>query len=359
MKYLISYLTGILLVSVLSLAAHASNSNDSLVLLTKTLDAIEFALNYFHQEHPNLNLDAVIGTRMVEGQFKVLLKKLNSRPENDANKIWNPTIARIERLQKVAGLVSEEALPYIAAFTPQYYNEIGPVIQGGFWEMDYPSRDFDPDVKVWQYREGESLREQKSDDCLAEFFGTGKKSKEHCRISDECWDFMTSPGYNSYSLSHQVLYLEIGRQFGCYAQMLLKNLLKHQKPINELQEEFCKNMLNEAVIIAKNGFPQRKQDLFMEQAALCGILGYREFFTSDWLTPILSWQDELYGCYKGELVFESEVKLRPGVNNRRKREERPLDHGCLCHRTTVALAALGQYVRYISEYIQLLETMPQ
>jgi hypothetical protein len=39
--------------------------------------------------------------------------------------------------------------------------------------MDYPSRDFDPKVKVWQYKEGELLMEQKSDDCLAEFFGTG------------------------------------------------------------------------------------------------------------------------------------------------------------------------------------------
>ncbi|XP_048733336.1 UPF0764 protein C16orf89 homolog [Ostrea edulis] len=356
MKYFIVYLTGVLLISTCIIASVVSNSNDSLVLLTKTLDAIEFAVDFFHQEHPNLNLDAVIGTRMVEGQFKVLLRKLKFHP---SKRIPAPTIARIERLQKVAGLVSEEALPYIATFTPQYYNEIGPIIQEGFWEMDYPSRDFDPDVKIWQYKEGESLMEQKSDDCLAEFFGTGKKSKKQCRISDDCWNFMTAPGYSSYSLSHQVFYLEIGRQFGCHAQMLLKNLAKHQKPINSLQELFCKNMANEAIIIAKNGFPQRKQDLFMEQAALCGILGYREFFTSNWLEPILSWQDELYGCYRGELVFASEVKLRDGVNIRRKREERPLDHGCLCHRTTVALAALGQYVRYITEYIQLESTVPQ
>lgn len=46
---------------------------------------------------------------------------------------------------------------------------------------------------------------------------------------------------------------------------------------------------------------------FCLSAALCGILGYREFFTSDWLEPILSWQDEVFGCYRGELVFESEV----------------------------------------------------
>lgn len=357
MRYLAVYFAWVLLISAVSSASLVSNANDSLVLLTKTLDAIEFALNFFHQEHQNLNLDAVIGTRMIEGQFKVLLQHLKSHPSKGTG-ISAPTMSRIERLQKVAGLVSDEALPYIATFTPQYYEEIGPLIQGGFWEMDYPSRDMGPEVKVWRYKEGELLREQKSDDCLAEFFGTGKKSKEQCKISDECWDFMTSPGYSAYSLSHQVFYLEIGTQFGCYAQMLMKNLLKRQKSIKELQEQICKNMLNEAVIIAKNGFPQRKQDLFMEQAALCGILGYREFFTSDWLEPILSWQDEVFGCYRGELVFESEVKLRDGVKSRRKREERPLSHGCLCHRTTVALAALGQYVRFIIEYLQLMAATP-
>lgn len=31
-----------------------------------------------------------------------------------------------------------------------------------------------------------------------------------CSISDKCWTLMTSPGYNQYSLSHEVFYLEIG-----------------------------------------------------------------------------------------------------------------------------------------------------
>lgn len=54
------------------------------------------------------------------GQFKVLLQHLKSHPSKVTG-ISAPTISRIERLQKVAGLVSDEALPYIATFTPQYY----------------------------------------------------------------------------------------------------------------------------------------------------------------------------------------------------------------------------------------------
>ncbi len=42
------------------------------------------------------------------------------------------------------------------------------------------------------------------------------------------------------------------------------------------------------------------------------------------------------------------------LSGRFKREERVLHDGCECHRTTVALAALVQYVRYIAEYIQQL-----
>lgn len=54
------------------------------------------------------------------GQFKVLLQHLKSHPSKGTG-VSAPTISRIERLQKVAGLVSDEALPYIATFTPQYY----------------------------------------------------------------------------------------------------------------------------------------------------------------------------------------------------------------------------------------------
>ena len=38
------------------------------------------------------------------------------------------------------------------------------------------------------------------------------------------------------------------------------------------------------------------QDLFMEEAFVCPVLGFMEFLHSDWLTQILSWQKE-NGCY--------------------------------------------------------------
>lgn len=58
---------------------------------------------------------------LILGQFKVLLRKLKAHPSQNAQ-ISAPMVSRIERLQRIAGLVSDEALPYIATFTPKYYN---------------------------------------------------------------------------------------------------------------------------------------------------------------------------------------------------------------------------------------------
>ncbi|KAK3091013.1 hypothetical protein FSP39_016471 [Pinctada imbricata] len=247
---------------------------------------------------------------MLESQIKVLLERLETSPSQWG--IPRPFIQRMARLQRMSGLVSEEAIPYIATLTPHYYHKIGSLLKKGFWELDYRSRDFPQDLILWPFREGEALHEEDSDNCLSELFGTGKKSKSKCDISDQCWDMMTRKGYNGYSLSHEIFYLEIGKQFGCLAEMNMKAWYSDQPPLDDLAATFCANMLNEAALIVKEGYRQRRQDLFMEQE------------------------------YRPDVIHVI-----------KKREERPLEHGCLCHRTTVAIGALSQYVRYIIEYMAL------
>jgi hypothetical protein len=48
------------------LAARASAKSKTDALLTRTLDALDHVLDYLSEQHKNINLDAVIGTRMVE-----------------------------------------------------------------------------------------------------------------------------------------------------------------------------------------------------------------------------------------------------------------------------------------------------
>jgi hypothetical protein len=50
-------------------------------------------------------------------------------------------------------------------------------------------------------------------------------------------------------------------------------------------------------------------------AALCGAMGYRWFFTPEWLETIISWQDKESGCYKGETIRESDVGKYMSVIN--------------------------------------------
>ena len=53
---------------------HASASNETSVLLHDALVSLKSALEFLYREHKTINLDAVIGTRMVEGKvFFVML----------------------------------------------------------------------------------------------------------------------------------------------------------------------------------------------------------------------------------------------------------------------------------------------
>ncbi|XP_041365036.1 UPF0764 protein C16orf89 homolog [Gigantopelta aegis] len=339
------------------------NSTES--QLASAIRALNSALHFFHQEYRNVNLDAIIGTRTVEGSLTVLLNRLDSSGQSEL--LPKQYIRNIRALRDLAGTVSELATPYVALKYPHYYKRIGAILSKGFWELDYPSRDLSSSMVIWPHRNHEAMREKSSDLCLSELFGTGEKTTQTCRISDRCWDMMTKPGYSGYSLSHEVFYLEIAERFGCLPQVLTKILMNRQPSVTALREAFCANMFEEAKLIEIDGFMVHRRDLFMENAALCGMLGYRDFFNSDWLEKILSWQTPGRGCYVAsplevfphddveleqseEIIDNKSLKKRnASTKSRVKREEKKLPDGCLCHRTTVAAGALAQYVRYITE----------
>ncbi|KAK7003876.1 UPF0764 protein [Biomphalaria glabrata] len=147
-----------------------------------------------------------------------------------------------------------------------------------------------------------------------------------CATTDQCWTLMTSFGYSAYSLTHEIFYLEIAEGFGCKKE-IQRQILNHRQPnLRELQDIFCANILDEANMIAEKGFPSNQRDLFMEQAALCGMLGFRQFFNNDWLIHILSWQDAEEGCYKWD-AWHPENAPETSHVSRRKREEKRIFKG--------------------------------
>lgn len=333
-------------------------TNSTMDFLVRALDGLEKSLSFFQREYKTLNLDAIIGTRIVQASLKVLLERLTRL--NLLNTVPSYVIDQIRSLRDAAGAVSDVTTPYIAAGEPKYYNTIGPILAENLFALDYDGRDVPEDALLWKYNRKEAMKESESDACLAEVFGT--RSGVPCEISSRCWTTMTRPGYNGYSLSHQIFYLEIAEMSGCQEVMQWHMALNQQQGLSNLQDTYCANMLAEANLIADNGFPAYVRDLFMEQGALCGMLGYREFFNSDWLLAILSWQDPQDGCYRwaGWPQARGENQLstlrvpdsdQPAQRSRRlyKREERRVARDCLCHRTAVAASVLAQYVRFVLE----------
>ena len=80
-----------------------------------------------------------------------------------------------ESKQAVIRLTLKDFLPQcICVVSVQYLcvAGIGPVIQEGLWEMDYPSRALASSVRSWAYIPMEAMSEVQSDDCLTELFGT-------------------------------------------------------------------------------------------------------------------------------------------------------------------------------------------
>ncbi|KAH3869361.1 UPF0764 protein C16orf89 homolog [Dreissena polymorpha] len=325
------------------------------VLLQQTISSLEATLEFFEKEHRNLNLDAVLGTRIADGILKVLLHHIDY--DQDAWPLSSATIDHIRRLQVRASDVSDKAIPFIAISDPPYYQALGKIIQRDFWTLDFASRDFTKKdfYAAWLPNGEEAMDEKQSDSCIGELLGTGPNTKAKCHISANCWELMTKPGYSGYSLTHQTFYLEIAYQMGCGEEMNQQRVLLNQPPPSDLVNQFCAATFIEAKEIEREGFTGWKSDLFMEQAVLCGLVGYRWFFSEDWLQRIFSWQDPDTGCFKGipiELLTRGTNSA--DVKHRIKREEKTLGNGCLCHTTAVATGALAAYVRYIAEYQQML-----
>ncbi|XP_055876109.1 UPF0764 protein C16orf89 homolog isoform X1 [Biomphalaria glabrata] len=320
-------------------------TNSTEYYLEKTFDGLDKVLQFFLREYRDVNLDAVIGTRIVEASLNMLLLQLNT--SNLLAQLPHSFVHNIIRLRNMAREFSEDATPYIKRNDPEYYRRIGETIARGLFDLNYDSRDVvTTQNKLWKKSFNEIMSEADSDSCLGEIFGA--RDGMQCATTDQCWTLMTSFGYSAYSLTHEIFYLEIAEGFGCKKE-IQRQILNHRQPnLRELQDIFCANILDEANMIAEKGFPSNQRDLFMEQAALCGMLGFRQFFNNDWLIHILSWQDAEEGCYKWD-AWHPENAPETSHVSRRKREEKRIFKGCLCHRSTVAAGVMAQYVRYILE----------
>ncbi|KAK4310593.1 hypothetical protein Pmani_017848 [Petrolisthes manimaculis] len=178
--------------------------------------------------------------------------------------------------------------------------------------------------------------------------GEGQRSASKCDVGWYCWHVMTTPGFSEYSITHQILYFLVGVQAGCGYQLThLASLDSKVGSIEHLLDGYCTSVLVEADTVASTGFPHHYQDLFMEQGALCGVMGHSKFFTTKWISSVLSWQRSS-GCY-GDITL---LYQQPNTTlHRVRRDERVMSCDCLAHRSAVAVAYLGVAAHYLTNDI--------
>ncbi|XP_014661631.1 PREDICTED: UPF0764 protein C16orf89-like [Priapulus caudatus] len=140
--------------------------------LDRSIDALHRALRFMQGNLQDLNLDAIIGTRIVSGQLRVLLGH-HMKGVIQTDPMIADVLSQIASLQLLAQNISDEGELVVKKTEPKYFYKIGPILADGFWELDYPSRQVAISMIGLPTVDDEAISETESDDCLAELFNTG------------------------------------------------------------------------------------------------------------------------------------------------------------------------------------------
>ncbi|KAL5969800.1 hypothetical protein TSMEX_002413 [Taenia solium] len=324
-------------------------------------NATERALVFMLRNHDTLNLDGVMGARVLQGKWKLIVVGVYSQLlAVYSSGLPRLTVEKMKKLQKLADLVGTLGTRTAATKTPFYFSKASFLLNAKLWQFILPTRRFEPlpTTDLNSIFTDDNISEVASDYCLLEF--VTHDSHSQCAISRECFASMNADNYTSYSLTHQILYYLVGIGARCGLQLIdLAEEEPHVESVERQMAQLCAKIDSEARTLAKNDFPKEARDLFMEQVGMCGVAGFTQIARPKWLDRIVAWQNPHSGCYhsfRGEnLDPENFNPLRYG--NYRKRSESWMRGGasaeeaCFSHRTAVALIALAAFARRLAEQL--------
>ncbi|KAB0394210.1 hypothetical protein E2I00_005049 [Balaenoptera physalus] len=223
--------------------------------------------------------------------------------------------------------------------------EFQPAIEPGFWKLPHIWTRTRASMVYSTFEQQDSFSEEHSDLCLVQLLGTGTNSSQPCRLSDFCKTLMTRPGCSGYCLSHQLLFFLSARMRGC-----TKGLFRQSQRYMNL---FCANMMDLNRRAEAIGYAYPTRDLFMENIMFCGIGGFSDFYKLRWLEAILSWQKPQEGCFGKPAAENEElpkaIQYQQHLLRRVKRREKQFTDGCSSHNTAMAVAALGGFISVLAE----------
>ncbi|XP_072123397.1 UPF0764 protein C16orf89 homolog [Mobula birostris] len=224
-----------------------------------------------------------------------------------------------------------------------------PLLQINFWTFRPEWTRTDSTLVYPKWRVKECFEEEDSDTCMFQILGTGKDYRVPCLDTTMCKKLMTTLYCPDYSLPHQLLYFIFTEIKNCTNIVGSRHPgLRHSVSTQHLKKIYCTNMMEINLQIENDGFPVYRRDLFLENIMLCGMIGYSDFYKTRWLEAILSWQYP-NGCYvkMGRSMHPKERKENAFTAHQEvKREDVLLDDNCSCHKTAIAVGALGGYLRF-------------
>ncbi|XP_022095529.1 UPF0764 protein C16orf89 homolog [Acanthaster planci] len=321
----------------------------------RVVRALDGALGFFSREYDKVNLDALVGVRMAQGQLRATLAEVDFGKTPELETFRN----ELEKLSDRAEAICNQAIPVVKRQYPKDYQDLGRLVSEHFWRAGRTVKRRQTDQSLSSYPQQvdgwEPLSEPLTDRCISQLLGT---KSQPCTITPFCWLAMTLRGYRSYSLSHQVLYLMVGSMMGCDSHMI-KRLSQPGMDapggsvLESLMDGFCADVFREAKATAEEAYPSDDQDLFLEQVLLCGLKGYEDFFQLPWLQAVLCWQNES-GCFQDDVYrphatdednAEPDRVVVSGHIRKRRRESEVNGTGCLMHKTAVGTGFLSIYLR--------------
>ncbi|XP_054762811.2 UPF0764 protein C16orf89 homolog [Lytechinus pictus] len=324
----------------------------------RLLVGIEKILNFFEEHTDELLVDALLGIKISNEQLNETLHQI---PEDDTL-----LASAISKLINQGRKIMEVAVPDTRKRFEDF-EVIGGVLKV---HMDWPMVPKSlPSVDELKSEKDDNKvspecppfskdTERLSDYCISQLLpddGLTDVSSARCQLDDECIQrvYLSCHGYD---LTHQLLYLMIGIKSEC-SQVLVDRLremapssVQKQQTIESIIEGFCLDIYRESLNISDAGFPLNKRDLFIEQAVLCGLLNYIDFFRQDWVAINLSWQQP-QGCYNYRDTEYNAATGKSVFHRRVKRRELTFGDGCSSHRTGLAVAYFSVLLRHITSAI--------
>ncbi|XP_032957632.1 UPF0764 protein C16orf89 homolog isoform X3 [Rhinolophus ferrumequinum] len=268
------------------------------------LSVLERATSFLKKRLPEIDLDGVVGFRVLEVNLQGVQKGWAQDPQ------LQPLSLRVEKLLRKLAPLLHRSISYLKLSDPQYLREFQPTIQPGFWKLPHVWTHSTASMVYPTFEPQDSFSEEQSDLCLVQLLGTGTDSSQPCQLSGFCKTLMTKLGCSGYCLSHQLLFFLSARMKGCTTGLF------HQS--QHYMNLFCANMMDLNRRAEAIGYAYPTRDIFMENNA----------------------EDE-----KLPKDTQQQRYLR-----RVKRREKQFTDGCSSHNTAVAVATLGGFLYVLTQY---------